>query len=275
MTVTSAQYRDLEVKRGELRRRYDTMTKRLAALDTDIGRELDSERKLVLEQRRADLTAERDQVLNEMTEIELRLGGGQETPTRARREGDVMHSRQGKAGPKVIETDPPNGATNVPRDLTTIRIRFDRPMDSEAGSLTQAGGFGLGNAEMHYDAASHAFSFTRDNPGLLPANTAITFVVNPDEPPGPGFADLQGVSAEKFRLSFTTGSRPTDEEWATAQERASLQRQLAELRENLSLIEERKSQFVQETDVPLQLIKDERRVRQQITEVADRLNRLK
>ena len=40
----------------------------------------------------------------------------------------------------------------------------------------------------------------------------------------------------------------------------SLRKQLAEARENLRLIRERKSEFVLETDVPLQLVKDERRL---------------
>lgn len=38
----------------ELQRRYNSPTEHVAALDTDIGRELDSEHKLVLEERRAE-----------------------------------------------------------------------------------------------------------------------------------------------------------------------------------------------------------------------------
>jgi len=44
----------------------------------------------------------------------------------------------------------------------------------------------------------------------------------------------------------------------------SLKRQLAEAEENLRLVRERKSEFVQQTDIPLQLIKNERRLEQQI-----------
>ncbi len=50
---------------------------------------------------------------------------------------------------------------------------------------------------------------------------------------------------------------------------------LAQLREDLHLVEERKSQFIQETDIPLQLVKDERRIREQIKDLEDRLRRLK
>jgi hypothetical protein len=43
-------------------------------------------------------------------------------------------------------------------------------------------------------------------------------------------------------------------------ELSSLQRQLAEARENLRLIQERKAEFVLSTDVPIQLVKEERRL---------------
>jgi hypothetical protein len=44
----------------------------------------------------------------------------------------------------------------------------------------------------------------------------------------------------------------------------SLKRLLAEAQRNLRLIHERKSKYVQETDIPLQLIKDEQRLEQEI-----------
>ena len=254
---TSATEAHLRTKLNELKRRYTKLTERIAALDTDIGRELDLERKLTLQERHAEAITERDQVVAEMARIEQQLSETQQAP------------------PRVIGTNPIDGATDVPRDLMAFHIQFDRPMDSGGRSLTQSGGFGLGNPEIRYDAASNTFSFTRDNPGLLRANTTVTFTVNPDRPPGTGFVDLQGVSAETFRFSFTTGSWPTDEEWATAQERASLQRQLAELRENLRLIEERKSDYVLATDVPLLLVKEYNRTLAQINDLEDRLSRLK
>lgn len=58
------------IQLGELRRRYEVLTKRITALDTDIGRELDSERKLVLQERRADLVVERDQNVVEIQRLE-------------------------------------------------------------------------------------------------------------------------------------------------------------------------------------------------------------
>jgi len=54
----------------------------------------------------------------------------------------------------------------------------------------------------------------------------------------------------------------------------SLHRQLAELEEDLRLIQERKAEYVLETDVPLQLIKNERRLETQIADLRARVDRL-
>ena len=71
---SSASVRHLKTKRGELQRHSDTLTKRIAALDTDIGRALDSMQRQVLEERRNDLATERDQVESEIEETERQLG---------------------------------------------------------------------------------------------------------------------------------------------------------------------------------------------------------
>jgi hypothetical protein len=67
---TSATEKHRRTQLDELQRKYDTLTKRIAAVDTDIGRELDSERKLILQERHADLVAEREQNAAEMKRIE-------------------------------------------------------------------------------------------------------------------------------------------------------------------------------------------------------------
>jgi len=54
---------------------------------------------------------------------------------------------------------------------------------------------------------------------------------------------------------------------------ASLRRQLAEDRENLRLIQERKSEFVMGTDIPLQLVKEERQLLERIEELEQRVER--
>jgi hypothetical protein len=87
-----------------------------------------------------------------------------------------------------------------------------------------------------------------------------------------------GDGSQSARQSDTLGEASgltTDAAWATPQARPSLQHQLADLRNSLCLIEERKSQYVQETDIPLQLIKDERRICQQIADFEERLDRMK
>ena len=50
--------------------------------------------------------------------------------------------------------------------------------------------------------------------------------------------------------------------------------QLAEARENLRLIQDRKSQYVLKTDIPLQLIKEERRLLKHIEELEQRLEEM-
>lgn len=71
---SAAAVRHMRTQLDELQRRFDTLTRRITALDTDIGRELDSERRLVLEARRADLVHERDEVTGEMTRLEGAIG---------------------------------------------------------------------------------------------------------------------------------------------------------------------------------------------------------
>ena len=51
----------------------------------------------------------------------------------------------------------------------------------------------------------------------------------------------------------------------------SLRRQLTEAEENLRLIQERKAEYVPETDEPLHLIKGERRLEVQIADLRERL----
>ncbi len=66
-------------------------------------------------------------------------------------------------------------------------------------------------------------------------------------------------------------ARPIERAPLSKEDRASLERQLKDMRENLRLIEERKAQYVREVDVDLQLIKDERRLRDKIAELEAKL----
>jgi DNA repair exonuclease SbcCD ATPase subunit len=56
---------------------------------------------------------------------------------------------------------------------------------------------------------------------------------------------------------------------------ASLEKQLSEAEENLHLIDERIAQYVQEVDVPLQLLKDQRRLQRWIARLQRRIADLK
>ncbi len=70
---SGASVRHLKTRLGELQRRSETLTKRIAALDTDIGRALLSLDRQVLEERRSDLESEREQIEKEIGAIERRL----------------------------------------------------------------------------------------------------------------------------------------------------------------------------------------------------------
>lgn len=72
--MTLGQRRRLQSELSRLQGQYDTWTRRITALDTDIGRALDALQKQVLEERRADLLAERDLVAQQIEDIETQLG---------------------------------------------------------------------------------------------------------------------------------------------------------------------------------------------------------
>lgn len=71
--LTPGERERLKTELSRLRTQYDTWTRRIAALDTDIGRALGSLEKQVLEERRTEVVSEREKVAGEMQEIEARL----------------------------------------------------------------------------------------------------------------------------------------------------------------------------------------------------------
>ena len=68
-----SQRRHLETRKGEIETSYARLSRRILALDADIGRELDFERKLTLEERRAELSAERERLVKELEDVERQL----------------------------------------------------------------------------------------------------------------------------------------------------------------------------------------------------------
>jgi len=81
-----------------------------------------------------------------------------------------------------------------------------------------------------------------------------------------GYESLQRAyqSVRSLRADDLTGAES---------ELASLRRQLAEARENLRLIQERKSEYVMGTDIPLQLVKQEQELLERIEELEQRVER--
>lgn len=71
--LSNASALHLKTRLGELQRRYDVLTRRIAALDTDIGRELQSLQRDVLEEGRLDYTTERDKVWSDIEQIKRQL----------------------------------------------------------------------------------------------------------------------------------------------------------------------------------------------------------
>ncbi len=108
----------LKTQLAGLQRQYDTLTKRIAAVVTDIGRELDSERKLVLETRRADLVAERDQIAADMARIEQQLA----TSGSATAHDATTIPAQKDLSPKSAGATPPSRVPSSPRASWTTFI---------------------------------------------------------------------------------------------------------------------------------------------------------
>ena len=83
-------------------------------------------------------------------------------------------------------------------------------------------------------------------------------------------AEQTAQPAGKVQLTLT--SQPIGQAPLSPEDRASLERQLQSARENLRLIGDRKAEYVLEVDVPLQLIKEERRLRERVAELEQKLS---
>ena len=71
--LTPSQRRHMEQEYSELQRRYDSLSRSIAALDIDISRALEEYRKQPLEERRAERVTERNQAAARMAQIEAVL----------------------------------------------------------------------------------------------------------------------------------------------------------------------------------------------------------
>lgn len=77
-----------------------------------------------------------------------------------------------------------------------------------------------------------------------------------------------------FNVRGGSGHSESEQGQNRADERASLQVQIANIERNLLFIDERKSEFVLGTDIPIQLVKDEREARAKLAELKTRLAQL-
>ena len=132
------QRRHMETRKGEIEASYARLSRQVAALDTDISRELDSERKLTLEERRAELSAKREDLVEELKDIERQLAAAPQ-PSQANLVGGslVSASTLGQSSPRAsILFDEGHGqdrwfgtaptiAKGYVRIATAIRQRMD------------------------------------------------------------------------------------------------------------------------------------------------------
>lgn len=112
----------------------------------------------------------------------------------------MVSSRPSTGNPKVVELDPPNGATGVDPDRETISVTFDRPMEPSWAWVEEPG------ATPPPTAGRPTFSPNRKTnvlPVDLAPNTTYTIWVNSSE--YQLFRDDQGKPAEPVRWTFTTG----------------------------------------------------------------------
>lgn len=103
--------------------------------------------------------------------------------------------------PLIIASNPANGATGTPPDLTTVSVTFDRAMCGTASVQADAN-WGASYVTWSTDRRT-AFIHRLSAPATLPAQTTLRLELNAG---GAGFADLAGRPPAAYTLSFTTGA---------------------------------------------------------------------
>ena len=105
--------------------------------------------------------------------------------------------------PQVVATNPPDGATGVNPNISSISITFDKPMADTSpllGPLIYS--YGWGPSSWSWSADQRTFTFTRENAGdPLPSGRTNVFVLNPLL--YSRFQDTQGNVLNEFSYSFT------------------------------------------------------------------------
>ncbi|MEO8377481.1 MAG: S41 family peptidase [Candidatus Sumerlaeota bacterium] len=106
--------------------------------------------------------------------------------------------------PHVVETTPTLNQCGVSPDLSTIEVRFDRPM--ARGSWSWCGG------GTHYPELSGKPFYRDDFTCVLPVKLRpqTTYFLGVNCPSGQHFRSADGVPAEALQLAFITGSGTTN-----------------------------------------------------------------
>jgi hypothetical protein len=103
--------------------------------------------------------------------------------------------------PQVLATEPAAGAADVPAELASLRVTFDRPMAGTVSWLADAqwgGSYATWSADRQM-VEIHRFTAA----STLPPLTTLRFTLNPN---GKGFASDQGVSLAPYDFAFTVGA---------------------------------------------------------------------
>jgi hypothetical protein len=101
-------------KRKEAQRRFDQLTKRIEALDVDIGRSNDSEHTLTAQQARSELARQRDMVASELSALGWGIGDRGEEEIREKI-ADLLSALDGKQ---------PEKAHKILSEIVTIDTRM-------------------------------------------------------------------------------------------------------------------------------------------------------
>lgn len=146
--VASSQRERLLTELDELQRRFDNLTSRIRAVDTDLGRVMDSEHRLTLEERRAELAASREKATVRMAEIEALLGQIAEhevPPVQAQESKSATKPPIPPIRTQALPSTKPAPVTPLAGDLVTI----DKPIRLELIRIP-AGKFPMGEGtEVH------------------------------------------------------------------------------------------------------------------------------
>jgi hypothetical protein len=105
--------------------------------------------------------------------------------------------------PWVEATSPEDGAIGVDPGLRQVSITFDREMGRHSWSIDANEAFPLEKEQPVWSADGRTATFARAGARVLPSGVTLEFIVNPAQPPGRGFVDLEGRRGLTRTFRFT------------------------------------------------------------------------